>query len=239
MLKKVRVILGYLEVNFEGNCIFFCFYYYLIEHLLQRPLRHSSFSLPRRQARREDEQSNSSIFPRNWKKKYPFWVSENGLLDYHNDCEDESCCSVFFTDCLNDAGVEEIVKEAQHSCEGFESLGRMTTCGVKRKRKMQRRYMSLLKFQAEIGEIFANYRSLDILISQQPETPASGLFFMIPCQTLRKFKKDVHMWSTKDGKPIQESHVNLKAHRRKTLKKSRCSKRRKWTWHVHVSSSKE
>ncbi|XP_044470100.1 uncharacterized protein LOC123199235 isoform X1 [Mangifera indica] len=79
------------------------------------------------------------------------------------------------SDCLNDAGVEEIVKEAQHSCEGFGSLGRMTMCGVKRKRKMQRRYMSLLKFQAEIGEIFTNYRSLDIIISQQPETPTIKL----------------------------------------------------------------
>ncbi|XP_044469220.1 uncharacterized protein LOC123198575 [Mangifera indica] len=89
-------------------------------------------------------------------------------------------------DCLNDAGVEEIVKEAQHSCKGFESLGRMTTCGVKRKRKMQRWYMSLLKFQAEIGEIFANYKSLDILISQQPETPTKSLRRMDTCGAKRR-----------------------------------------------------
>ncbi|XP_044469371.1 uncharacterized protein LOC123198688 [Mangifera indica] len=88
-------------------------------------------------------------------------------------------------DRLNDVGVDEIVKETQHSCKGFESLGRMTTCGVRRKKKMQRQYMSLLKFQAEIGEIFANHKSLDILISQQPETPTKSLRRMDMCGAKR------------------------------------------------------
>ncbi|XP_044470101.1 uncharacterized protein LOC123199235 isoform X2 [Mangifera indica] len=78
------------------------------------------------------------------------------------------------SDCLNDAGVEEIVKEAQHRLWEFRKDDHVWS---KKKKKDAKTVHEFIKISsaAEIGEIFTNYRSLDIIISQQPETPTIKL----------------------------------------------------------------